>query len=586
MQCHGPEQAQILNPAEVRILLMGNPNVGKSVIFSKLTGMDVLAANYIGTTISYTYGNFNLGSRKGVLIDVPGTYSLEDATSPAEETAVNMLKDGASAVICVLDATNLERNLNLALQVQQTGLPVVFAINLTDVASAQGVSIDAETLSQELGAPVIATVATRNKGLRELLELAWKVAHSSAPAPIKPLSRQERWQKAVKIASLVQTQEYRQPTFWERMGELTLRPIPGLPIAALVLLATLGLVVGGGKAIRGALLLPLLNNHYVPFITRLITGLLGEGVIRNILVGDYGVLIKGIEWPFALILPYVILFYITLSILEDTGYMPRLGVLVDGILRKIGIQGGTIVPMIMGYGCAVPAILGTRASTSYKERIMVTTLVSLSVPCVAQTGAFIYLLGERSIIALIGVYLFSLAAMLVTGIVMNRVVKGKVDPMLLEIPNLLKPDPAALGKKIWLRTRHFMMEAEVPMLLGIAFAALVVETGFLDSISAYIAPLVTGWLGLPQEASIGLMLGIIRRELAVLPLLELNLSTFQLFVGALVALFYVPCLSVFAVIIKEFNLKTALLIGVFTLFMAFFIAGMVNQVGQLFMAIL
>lgn len=585
MQCHGPEQAQVINPGEVRLLLMGNPNVGKSVIFSKLTGMDVLAANYTGTTVSYTYGNFSLGSRKGVLIDVPGTYSLEDITSPAEETAVSMLKDGASAVICVLDATNLERNLNLALQVQQRGLPVVFAINLTDVAGTQGVSIDTKTLSQELGAPVISTVATRNKGLRELLDLAWQAAHSPAPAPAKPLSRQERWQRAAKIASLVQTLEYRKPTFWERMGELTLRPFPGLPIAALVLLATLGLVVGGGKAIRGALLLPLLNNYYVPYVTRFITGLLGEGVFRNILVGDYGVLIKGIEWPFALILPYVILFYITLSLLEDTGYMPRLGVLVDGLLRKIGIQGGTIVPMIMGYGCAVPAILGTRASTSYKERIMVTTLVSLSVPCVAQTGAFIYLLGDRSILALIGVYLFSIAAMLVTGIVMNRVVKGKVDPMLLEIPNLLKPDSAALGKKIWLRTRHFMMEAEVPMLLGIAFAALVVETGLLDSVSTYIGPLVTGWLGLPTEASIGLMLGIIRRELAVLPLLELDLTTFQLFVGALVALFYVPCLSVFAVIIKEFNLKTALFIGAFTLFMAFFIAGMVNQVGQLIMAI-
>ena len=257
----------------------------------------------------------------------------------------------------------------------------------------------------------------------------------------------------------------------------------------------------------------------------------------NILVGEYGVLIKGIEWPFALVLPYVFLFYVALSFLEDSGYLPRLGVLVDGILKRIGLNGGNIIPIIMGYGCAVPAILGSRAATTKKERIIIASIVSLSVPCVAQTGAFISLLGEQSVLALIAVYLISFFAMFISGVIAKKLIPGKSDPILLEIPNLLMPDVKALLKKISIRTKHFMIEAEIPMVLAIAFAALVVETGALNAAARFIEPFVGGWLGLPKEATLGLILGVLRRELAVLPLLELDLSTMQLLVAQLWSLF-------------------------------------------------
>ena len=580
MDCHSPLEKLPEKPNQMRFLLMGNPNVGKSVIFSKLTGMDVLAANYTGTTVTFTHGKVQSKGRQGMLIDVPGTYSLEELTSPAEEVAANMMVEGANAVICVLDATNLERNLNLALQVQERGIPMIIALNLSDIAQQQGVIIDAEALAQELGLQVIVTVATRNVGLKDLLEKAWDIASpDSVQGCSSGMPRQRRWQRVGEITEKVQRLEHRHPNFWERMGDLTMRPWPGLPIAALVLMAALGLVVGGGKALRALFLLPLIDGLYVPWISGIISSFISDGIFQDVLIGEYGMLIKGIEWPFALILPYVFLFYITLSIMEDTGYMPRLGVLVDGMLRRVGIQGGNIVPFIMGYGCAVPAILGTRAATSPKERKMVTMLVCLAVPCAAQTGAFIALLGARSAVALVSIYLFSFFAILLAGLVMNKILPGKVDPMLLEIPNLLRPSGDALLKKIWLRTKHFILEAEVPMLLGIGFAALVAETGILNYVSGYIAPLTTGWLGLPAEASLGLMLGVIRRELGVLPLLEMDLTTLQLFVGSIVALFYVPCLSVFGVIVKEFSLKMAVFIGGFTIFTAFLVAGLVNHIG-------
>lgn len=585
MQCHDCESGANLS-GDLEVLLIGNPNVGKSVIFSKLTGREVLTANYSGTTVSYTKGYITYQGNKAVLIDVPGTYSLE-ATSRAEEVAIKMLDKGADVVVCVLDATNLERNLNFAFQVMQHDIPLVFALNLADVAERQGILIDVKALEKELGAPVVPTVAIRGMGLNELLDKVWQAAAGRYPRVKKaPLQQDKRWQEVGRIIKNVQRVEHRHPTFWDRVGDMTLQPFPGLPIAFLVLLTSMALVVGGGKALRSLILLPLVNDYYAPFITSLVSRFVNEGVILNVLVGEYGVLIKGVEWPFALILPYVLLFYIAISYLEDSGFLPRLAVLVDGVLFRIGIPGSSIVPFIMGYGCAVPAILGTRAATSYKERLMVAGVVSLAVPCVAQTGAFISLLGDRSVIVLMLMFFTSFVAIILAGIILNKIIPGKVDHMLLEIPNLLKPNAEALFKKLWIRLKHFFFEAEVPLLLGIILAALLVETRFLYVISGQIEFLVVGWLGMPAEASLALMLGIIRRELGVLPLLELDLTTLQLFVGSLVALFYLPCLSAFAVLIKEFGSKIAFGIGLFSIFIAFFIGGMVNQVVSLIISLI
>jgi ferrous iron transport protein B len=582
--CHNIEDGKVvIEEGQVKILLMGNPNVGKSVVFSKLTGVDVESSNYAGTTVTFTAGNIHSKDKKGVLIDVPGTYSLE-ATSPAEEVAVRFVQEGADAIICVLDATNLERNLNLALQLKQYGIPIIFSLNLIDVAERQGINIEVDKLQEQLKAPVIPTIAIRNKGLRELVKKTFELSGTEVEK-LQPLSQSERWSEVGRIIEMVQTIEYRQPTFIEKMGDWMLRPLTGLPIAALVLALALGVVVGGGKALRSLILLPIINRVIVPFLTYVVSFITPEGIIRNILVGEYGVLVKGIEWPFALILPYVLLFYIVFSFLEDSGYLPRLGVLLDGILRKLGIQGGNIIPIIMGYGCAVPAIIGTRAATTKKERLMVAGLISFAIPCAAQTGAFITLLGDRSIFVLLLVYMVSFLAIVIVGLALNKIIPGKSDPMLLEIPNLLMPDREAFLKKLRIRIRHFMYEAEVPMLLGILLAAFVVETGVLTSVSKFAEPLVEGWLGLPKEASLSLILGIIRRELAVLPLIEMNLTTLQMFVGAVVALFYLPCLSVFGILVKEFKLKIAVYIALSTTITAFLIGGLINQIANLFISI-
>lgn len=564
---------------EKKVLLMGNPNVGKSVVFSKLTGVHVESSNFTGTTVDYTLGDINLGEDKGVLIDVPGTYSIS-ATSEAEQVAVGLLEEGADAIICVLDAVHLDRNLDLALKLKEQNIPIVYSLNLVDVAERQGIKIDTHALSKELDAPVISTIAIKNIGLQELLNKTIEAVNKEVKEENhEVLTDKQRWKEAERISRKVETHVEKEETFLSKLEEWTVQPWPGIPIAIVVLILSLLVVVGGGKAIRSVILLPLMNHVIRPILIGGVSLIVPAGVFRNILVGEYGALIIGIEWPFALILPYVFLFYVVFSFLEDSGFLPRIGVLADGVLKKLGIQGGNIIPMIMGYGCAVPAILGTRAATTYKERIVVATLVSFAIPCASQTAAFIALLGDRSIFALIFVYMLSFAIMAAVGIVMNKIIPGKSQPMLLEVPNLLMPDKQAFLTKLKLKMKHFMFDAEGPMLIGIVIAAVIAETGILNQFSIWISPVVEGFLGLPKEASLSLLLGIIRRELAVLPLLELNLTTLQLLVGSVMALLYLPCLSVFGVLIEEFSLKIALRIAAITTTLAFLLGGLINFVG-------
>jgi ferrous iron transport protein B len=576
MHCHNDKQTQKINVSDKKILLVGNPNVGKSVIFSRLTGFEVESSNYAGTTVSYTKGVIRKIKETATLIDVPGIYSMKP-TSVAEKVAVQMIEEGADLIICVLDATHLERNLHLALELKKYNIPTLYVINMIDVARRRGIFIDAEKLGQLLDSKVVTTIAVKNEGIKELKDLIFDFSKTNKQYEVDQID-----QLAKQYADEVITYQKVKVSFLERFSDWSIRPITGIPIAIIVLALAVLAVVGVGELLRELVLLPLVDNYVVPLFVRLVELFTTEGLIYNLLVGEYGVLRKGIEWPFALILPYVLLFYIVFSFLEDSGYLPRLGVLLDGIFRKLGLPGSSVIPFIMGYGCAVPAILGTRTCKTEKERIIIITLIAIAIPCTAQTGAFIVLLGSQSVVALVGIYLLSFAVIFLTGLLMNKMIPGRRPYLILEMPNLLLPDFRTLFKKIKMKLKHFLIEAEVPMMIGILLAALIVETNALVALGTFLEPLVVNWLGLPKEASLSLLLGVIRRELAVMPLLELDLTVRQLFVGSVVALFYLPCISVFGVLIKELKLKKALLVTLGTFIVAFLMGGIFNIIFGIF----
>lgn len=591
MSCHELQEDKEILHLSNKILLMGPPNVGKSVFFSELTNIHVVSSNYAGTTVSYMKGNVSIEGSDYTLIDVPGTYSLA-ATSLAEEVAVRFLSSSPQAILFVLNAADLTGSIKLLLEVQEYGIPVVGALNLADVAARKGMEINVERLSQELGIPIVPTVAVKRQGFAELLAHLAQILRSkeaSAAGAGSAVQRggdhRELWERAQAVTARVVQDTAAQPSTLDRLGDALLRPWPGVPLAALIILLSIGVVVGAGKALRAVLLLPLVNQGIVPLFEAIFSRLPLPTMLRNVLIGEFGIFRISFEWILALVMPYVLLFQLVFSFLEDSGILPRIAVLFDNVMRRLGVQGGSLINIMLGYGCAVPAIIGTRAATTRKERLIVTTIVCFAVPCISQTGALISLLSAYSYWLVLGVFLTGLAVFVLASIVSSRLLKGKVDPLVIEIPNLLLPERRAYFKKFFIRAKQFLVEAEGPMLVAVFIAALLAETGLLVGISNLLKPLVSGWLGLPPEASMSLILGVIRREMSVAPLLALNLTSLQVFVGAVVSLIYLPCLSVFGIVAKEFGAKVALAITAGTTFTALFLGGILNHLLRLILGI-
>ncbi|MCL1878320.1 MAG: ferrous iron transporter B [Defluviitaleaceae bacterium] len=576
-----------------KILLMGNPNVGKSIFFTELTGIYATSSNFVGTTVTFMEGRLTVGDVDYVLVDVPGTYSLKP-TSEAETVASQFMQSGADAVICVLDASNLERNLHLALEIRQYGIPILYALNLMDVAKRHGVVVNAKLLEQELGGPVLETVAVKNRGIGEITTRLADILQRQTTAHEPPncgkcascascrKTTDDIYDSAKTIARRVTTKSNATPGFLDRLGDSMMKPFPGLFIAFLVIAATIGVVVGGGEVLIEFIFEPLVDYVIVPFFRNFFTSFIPEGILLNILVGEFGIFVISFEWILALIFPFVLMFYVAFTFLEDTGFLPRISVLFDNIMRKLGVQGGSLIHMLMGYGCAVPAIIGSRAATSRKERIVITAAICFAVPCISQTGAMIALFAGFAWWMLPAMLGFSLLLFVAVTLVASKIVKGTVDPLIIEVPNLLIPNPKAYGRKLLTRMKHFLKDAEIPMMLAIIIAALLAESGLLAAIAGFAEPLVASWLGLPPDAVTALILGIVRREMSVAPLIQLDLTPLQAFVGGVVSLMYLPCVSVFAILAKEFKIKFALAISLATIVSALLVGGIINHIGLLF----
>ncbi|MCL0093829.1 ferrous iron transporter B [Dehalococcoidia bacterium] len=560
----------------MKILLMGNPNVGKSVLFSRLTGVNVVASNYPGTTVELKRGALKFGSLSAEIIDVPGSYTL-DPTNKAEEVAVEMVKEG-DVVINVIDATHLERNLHLTLELLEQEVPMVVALNLWDEARHKGVTIDVKRLEELLGVPVVPTVSVTGEGIKELI-----LQIPEARSQPHQRTGDEKWTEIGNIVRHVQTLTHRHHTFRERIEDAAIRPSTGIPLAIVVALLTFGAVVGIGMGLRTFVLLPFFENLVFPPIRHAVTAIIPEGFMREILIGHFGVLIDGIGWPLALVLPYLLAFYLVLALLEDSGYLPRLACMLDTLFHKIGVHGGAVIPFLLGFGCTVGGILSTRMLDTRRERIIVVALMCMAIPCAAQTGAIITLLAEKSIVALVFVYLIAFLFIFIAGMALNKMLPGSTPSFLMEIPPYRLPNTTSVAKKVWMQIRSYLFTAVPLIVFGVFIAGILYETGALYHIGILLRPVVVDLLGLPAEASVSLILGIVRRELAIAALLGLDLTLGQLVVGAIVALFYIPCAAVLPVLAKEFGLRYAVVIVLSTIVIAFIMGGILNATFTVFL---
>lgn len=565
------------------ILLMGAPNVGKSVFFSKMTGMFVTSSNYAGTTVSYTHGNSNIDGNEFKMIDVPGTYSLS-ANNQAEEIAVSLLNMGPSGVVFVLNAADLEGSIKLLLEVLKHDIPVVAALNLKDVANRLGKDVDINKLEERLGIKVVPTVAVREEGFDELKQTIKDNILNPTKNKIiikEDLSSKELWKEASDINNYVVTYSGKKASRLDRFGNALVKPWPGFLISFAIIALSLAIVVFAGKALRAVILLPLVNGIIVPFFENLFSGLESHKMIHDILIGEYGVFRISFEWIVTLILPYVTLFQFVFTFLEDSGVLPRMAVLFDSIMSKLGVQGGNLISLVLSLGCAVPAIISTRTASSRKERLIITTIICFTIPCMSQTGALIALFGAAAWWVPLALVATVMLLIVLISKITSKLLKGHVSPMVMEIPYILLPDRKSFFKKFWIRFKQFLIEAEGPMLIAVVFASILVGTNALDPISKFLEPVVSKWLGMPEETTLGLILGVIRREMSVAPFIKANLTDLQMFIAGVISLLYIPCLSVFGILASEFNAKVSVAIAITTTTFSIFIGGLINQIARL-----
>lgn len=558
-----------------KIFLLGNPNVGKSVVFSRLTGVHVISSNYPGTTVEIMRGELILGDEKAEVIDLPGAYSLAP-TSKAEEVATSLLNSSPkdeTVVVNIIDSTNLERNLYLTLQLIEAGYSVIICLNMCDDAKHRGISIDEKKLEELLGVPVISSCAVTGVGMRLLVERIKEARFASKPQ----LNYEERWKEIGRITESIQHLTHRHHTLVEMIEDASVRPFTGLLIGAGVIYASFKIVRFVGEVLINRFFDPFFYNIYKPLLERLGQFIGTESFLYHLLIGDLingkidfqqslGVLTTAPYIEFAMVLPYVASFYIVLSILEDIGYLPRLAILLDNVLHRLGLHGYAIIPVLLGFGCNIPGILSTRILESRRERFIASTLISIGVPCAALQAMIFALLGKFSGLYVAGVYLTLFVVWLVLGVILNFILKGYSPELLIEIPPYRFPPIDVLSRKVFFRVKAFLVEAVPVVMLGVLVVNVLVYFKVFDILTGVFAPIVHGLFGLPKEATIALVIGFIRKDVAAGMLMPLGLNVKQLFIAVTLLSVSFPCIATFVVLLKELGVKdfiksTALMIA-------------------------
>ncbi len=560
----------------LRIVLMGNPNIGKSVVFSRLTGAEVITSNYPGTTVDFSRGKARLLGSQVEVIDAPGTYSLQP-TNRAEEVAADVLA-WADLIINVVDATNLERNLFLTLELLESKKPLILVLNMWDEAGQSGIEIDVKGLEEHLQVPVVTTVALTGEGIKDLVS---RLNEAHSPPQIKARSEEEKWIEIGRITRDVQKLTHRHPGFWDRFSEATIKPLTGTPIALIVILATFWMVRLIGEGLIAHLFEPLFEL-YRP-LAMLISAKIGPGMLHDLLIGrlingeidfvqSMGVLTTGIYVPLGMVLPYIVGFYLVLSLLEDSGYLPRLATLSDNVFHRLGMHGHAIVPLFLGLGCNVPGALATRTLETRKQRFISATLLGLAVPCTAKSAMIFGVLGSYGQSYVLLVFATLALVYVAAGLILNKVMQGESPEIFLEIPPYRMPTVRMILNKTWMRIRWFLKEAIPFLFLGVLMVNVLYTIGFIEWIGRLFAPLMEGWLAIPKEAVAALLVGFFRKDLAVGMLLPLGLTAPQMVIATTVLSLYFPCVATFAVLLKELGIKdtiksttvmvaTALLVG-------------------------
>jgi ferrous iron transport protein B len=654
MSCHGSPgktAASILR----RVVLVGNPNVGKSVVFGCLTGRYVTVSNYPGTTVEIARGEARDQGLVYEVIDTPGVYSLMPMSEDERVTRDILISEAGVRVIQVCDAKNMRRSLLVTIQLAELAVPTTLAVNMADEARDRGIMPRLDRIEERLRVPAAATVAVRRKGVSRLIPMTEKAEVPTAAVRYggrieEAIAAMERllpedtpvgkrglaimllcgddslssWlagnvaekvlrnMNAVRHRLIEETGDdilYRinqARLRWidvlldgvgeekggaggtgvaDAFGRYAMDPLFGIPILAGILFLVYEFVgVFGAGFLVDVLEENVFGNGIVPAVTWIVDRAVPWPLARDFLVGPYGMVSMALSYAIAIVLPIVGTFFLAFGILEDSGYLPRLAVMVDRVFKKIGCNGKAVLPMILGLGCDTMATLTTRILETRRERIIVTLLLALGIPCSAQLGVILGMLGGIGGAAtLVWVGIVS-GVVLLVGFLAAKVIPGEASDFILEIPPIRLPRFENLGIKTMARIEWYLREAVPLFLLGtfILFAA--DRLGWLAWLQKAAEPLIVGLLDLPPKTTEAFLIGFLRRDYGAAGLFDMAraglLSNLQVMVSLVTITLFIPCLANFLVIVKEHGMKVAVGMAAFIFPFALLVGAAVNLAAR------
>lgn len=638
------------NRSDYSLLLIGNPNVGKSVIFGKLTGSYATVSNYPGTTVDIMTGYMSVGSHHSIKVtDTPGFYNMVTVTEEERVTKNVVLNNKVDIILHVADAKNIGRMLPLTLQLMEAGLPVILVLNMYDELVRAGLSIQVSHLEHDLGIPVVVTTASEGYGIENLkarilavAEKRYNVNEHSVRYPenveklcktvstaiketyniskralalmllqkdddaIALIKNENEFENIQKILTDINADELRisigsarfkmtevileenmilpTETNMQKAGSIldkfTMHPLGAFIGVLLILYFGFYKFVGGFGAgflvdfIESKIFEGIVN----PKVDQFFGWIFGNSVFFNLFAGEYGVITLGLRYALAIVLPIVFTFFLVFSILEDSGYLPRLSMTLNNSLKKIGLSGRALIPLVLGLGCGTMATVVTRTLETSRERLIVIFLLSLAVPCAAQMGVIIGLLGNNGTALFVWFFTIFLIFVL-AGKLLSRYVKGSEPTFFMELPPLRIPKISNILSKTFNRMKWYALEV-IPIFM---WASVIIWVGKITRIFDALSTALSypaKWAGLPFETGQVFLYGFFRRDFGAAGLYDIqsSLSIRQIVVATVILTLFIPCIAQFSVIIKERGLKTAIFIFATVVPFAFVAGAILNQI--------
>ena len=608
------------------IVLVGQPNCGKSTLFNHLVGFKSRISNLPGTTVQLEKGEFKRKDRVYEIIDLPGIYSLTQGDEAENKTLEFLLNEEYDFIVNILDASMLSRGLELTLQLLKIGKPMVVVLNMMDEAKRKGIIIDVKKLEKLLKVPVIPAIASRGVGIKELFEaienfkgpvlcfledlpgnlrkeadkltdvlkdcnlnrshcalyfLATKIlgGELSLDTVIKDKGCREkanmimqearglflkefsmepedvihalRHHTAMTLAEKVVTFKRKMSlSFLEKIDSVVMHPVFGYLIMAIVYLGFFYLTfkIGG-----------YLEDYFTKPFELLYTQ--NTGLIYSI----WNATVDGLSGGIGIVFPYLLPLMFFISILEDIGYIPRAAYLMDTLMHRFGLHGKSVVPLLLGYGCNVPAITATRIIEEERNRVLTALLVPF-IPCSARLTVLLAISDKfLGPLFAIGVLFLNIIVVGIVGKILTLIKKEDSPGIVLEIPSYKIPSMKITLAKTWLHVKEFIFVAWPMLIAGSIVLGLIQFYGIEQIINEILYPFTRGLLGLPSKVGVTLLFGILRKELTLImlqtamgtPLSQIGnvMTHVQLATFTVFTIFYIPCIATLAAIYKEFNKK-------------------------------